>query len=337
VGGGDYTLSGFCQGNGKFFVNCQGTITMQRGPGYVWGANTDGIRVGNGGNGVYGDSLLAQNGAPGGGGGGAGDVAGGSNNALGGYGGGGFVFLYFLNVNGFELPTSYAMILASNAAYPVPAGATRVILYVGGAGGAGGSGIGTTGNHAAGGGGGGGWANVYADLNGATALNIAIGAGGVPARSGVGTAGGNTVVSFGGVVVTARGGAPGTQALTTAAGGAGGTVTATGTVVMQTFYAGQAGATGNNSGGGGGSCGGTGTATGAAGGIAPDRMALAAALAKVGGNLYGGGTYLLAGTMMATHRYSFGPTIIRISAGATLHRNGFAIPNAIINNGGTVL
>jgi len=106
---------------------------------------------------------------------------------------------------------------------------------------------------------------------------------------------------------------------------------------MQTFYAGQAGATGNNSGGGGGACGGTGTATGAAGGIAPDRMALAAALAKVGGNLYSGGTYLLAGTLVAQHRYSFGTTIIRISAGATLNRNGFAIPNAIVNNGGTVL
>lgn len=57
-----------------------------------------------------------------------------------------------------------------------------------------------------------------------------------------------------------------------------------------------------------------------------------------GNNTYGGGTFVEEGTLKAGSVNAFGGAAskITVSAGATLDKNGFAIPNPIVNNGGTV-
>lgn len=50
-----------------------------------------------------------------------------------------------------------------------------------------------------------------------------------------------------------------------------------------------------------------------------------------------GGTTINGGTLTAGHVSAFGTGAITVNAGATLNRNGFAISNTIVNNGGSVI
>lgn len=52
---------------------------------------------------------------------------------------------------------------------------------------------------------------------------------------------------------------------------------------------------------------------------------------------YAGGTTINAGTLRAGHVNAFGSGAITVNPGGTLDRNGFAIPNTIVNNGGSVI
>jgi autotransporter-associated beta strand protein len=54
-------------------------------------------------------------------------------------------------------------------------------------------------------------------------------------------------------------------------------------------------------------------------------------------NTFSGGTEINDGTAKAEHISAFGTGAIVVNAGGTLDKNGFAIANAITNNGGTVL
>lgn len=56
-----------------------------------------------------------------------------------------------------------------------------------------------------------------------------------------------------------------------------------------------------------------------------------------GNNTYSGGTNIIAGSLTAAHINAFGTGTITINAGATLNKNGYAITNTIINNGGTII
>lgn len=56
-----------------------------------------------------------------------------------------------------------------------------------------------------------------------------------------------------------------------------------------------------------------------------------------GASTYTAGTTINGGTLQAGHVSAFGTGTITVNAGATLDRNGFAIANAIVNNGGTVI
>ncbi|KAF2329013.1 autotransporter-associated beta strand repeat-containing protein [Flavobacterium daemonense] len=56
-----------------------------------------------------------------------------------------------------------------------------------------------------------------------------------------------------------------------------------------------------------------------------------------GNNTYSGGTIINAGTAVAGNVNAFGTGTITVNSGATISKNGFAIANTIINNGGSVL
>lgn len=56
-----------------------------------------------------------------------------------------------------------------------------------------------------------------------------------------------------------------------------------------------------------------------------------------GAGNYIGSTIINGGTLRAGHISAFGTGTITVNAGGTLDRNGFAITNAIVNNGGTVI
>lgn len=60
-------------------------------------------------------------------------------------------------------------------------------------------------------------------------------------------------------------------------------------------------------------------------------------LALSGANTYSGETIINAGTLKAGHVKAFGTSPITLNTGATLDKGGFAIANAITNNGGTVI
>ncbi|AOW10382.1 hypothetical protein EM308_13195 [Flavobacterium gilvum] len=55
-----------------------------------------------------------------------------------------------------------------------------------------------------------------------------------------------------------------------------------------------------------------------------------------GSNAYSGGTTISGGTLTASNVNAFGTGVIIVKAGATLNKNGFAISNTVINNGGTI-
>lgn len=56
-----------------------------------------------------------------------------------------------------------------------------------------------------------------------------------------------------------------------------------------------------------------------------------------GNNTFTGGTVINGGSITAGHINAFGTGTITINAGATLNKNGYAITNTIVNNGGTVI
>ncbi|PZF71491.1 beta strand repeat-containing protein [Taibaiella soli] len=56
-----------------------------------------------------------------------------------------------------------------------------------------------------------------------------------------------------------------------------------------------------------------------------------------GANTYTGGTTINAGTLTAGSINAFGTGTITVNAGGTLNKNGFAITNTVVNNGGTVI
>lgn len=57
----------------------------------------------------------------------------------------------------------------------------------------------------------------------------------------------------------------------------------------------------------------------------------------LGNSTYTGGTIINSGILQAGNNNAFGTGTITVNAGGTLDRLGFAIPNVIINNGGTVI
>lgn len=56
-----------------------------------------------------------------------------------------------------------------------------------------------------------------------------------------------------------------------------------------------------------------------------------------GASTYTGGTIINGGTIVVGHLTALGTGGVTVNAGATLNKNGFAIANAVTNNGGTVL
>jgi len=54
-------------------------------------------------------------------------------------------------------------------------------------------------------------------------------------------------------------------------------------------------------------------------------------------NGYSGGSTINGGIVIAENPSAFGTGTITVNAGATLNKNGFALPNSVVNNGGTVI
>lgn len=54
-------------------------------------------------------------------------------------------------------------------------------------------------------------------------------------------------------------------------------------------------------------------------------------------NGYSGGSTINGGIVIAENPSAFGTGTITVNAGATLNKNGFALPNTVVNNGGTVI